>query len=641
MYVDYKKCPDSLHNLTDIEIPTAVKICIMLGLKFNFSLKPNFRTIYHSIAEGIRKYAWRVFFMNKNTNREEMDELTKVCVKIKKSISTTRLRCPIETVLFGANFANDCVKKLKDKKCRNNIAHEYLLEQLEKFLITHKVVIKPSDKNAGVVIMKQEDYECEISRQLNDLNTYIPTTQAHFDYSMQTFRDKAGYLNNIIFKNFRVNLKTFIPNTAQPANFYILPKVHKAYTIFPVGRPICSNVCTVNRGIAILLDAILRPLTVHISTLLIDTPHLLTLIENIKLDQNKKYVIVAADIQAMYQELPIDICKKNCILFFNKFKNVTKFPFEITEQQLSILLNFSLDYSFVKFKTELFFQKRGIQMGNNSSVSVANITAAIELDSLWKSEMIFRRRFIDDILAIVEVTNISTDITEWFNSVFQHPFLKFTLDWSYNEVNFLDLKIMIGTNNEITTSIYSKPMSKHEYLHYYSNHPEHMKKSLPYSCGLRVIRSCSNEEDRSKNLELMFNKFLRRKYPIELIMETKEKLSHLERKVLITPSSSFHHAHINIHDQDIAIMHRQTSQSTNTNNVFFILPFYKLPNFKYTIKSNIENILRKCSSVKLRKLALDLNVNTAFTIPNPISRCITCIEKKKERHHQQSGLQRR
>jgi hypothetical protein len=342
----------------------------------------------------------------------------------------------------------------------------------------------------------------------------------------------------------------------------------------------------------------------------------------------------------MYQELPIDICKKNCILFFNKYKNVTRLPFDITEQQLSLLLDFSLDYSFVQYKTELFFQKRGIQMGNNSSVSVANITAAIELECLWKSEMIFRRRFIDDILAIVDVTNISTDITEWFNSVFQHPFLKFTFDWSFNEVNFLDLKIMISTNNEITTSIYSKPMSKHEYLHYCSNHPEHMKKSLPYSCGLRVIRSCSNEEDRNKNLELMFTKFLRRRYPIQLINETKAKLLQLDRKVLIKPSSSFHHDHIQIHNNDIEVVRRQDSQSTNTNNVFLILPFYRIPKFKYTIKSSIENILRKCSSVKLKQLAFDMNINTAFTIPNPISRCITCIEKKNERHQQQSGLHR-
>ncbi len=138
----------------------------------------------------------------------------------------------------------------------------------------------------------------------------------------------------------------------------------------------------------------------------------------------------------------------------------------------------------------------------------------------------------------------------------------------------------------------------------------------------------------------MFNKFLRRKYPLELIQETKTKLLQLERKMLIRPSSAFHYEHIQMHNAGIAGVKRQSSQLTKETNVFIILPFYQIPNFKYTITKYIKDILSQCNSVKLKKLAFDLNVNTAFTIPNQISRCITCIEKKKERHHQQSGIQR-
>ncbi len=100
-----------------------------------------------------------------------------------------------------------------------------------------------------------------------------------------------------------------------------------------------------------------------------------------------------------------------------------------------------------------------------------------------------------------------------------------------------------------------------------------MKKSLPYSCGLRVLRSCSEEEDINTNLDLMFTKFARQRYPIELLQETKTKLLQLDRKILIKPSPSFHHEHIQMHNTDIPIIPRQPTELRSENNVFVILPF--------------------------------------------------------------------
>lgn len=631
-----KHCPSSVHNLTETVIPPAVQICMLLGLKFNFDLKPDFKKLYYSIAEGIRKYSWRVFFSNRGEDTN-IDELTNVCIKIKKSVSTSKINCPIEAVLFGKNFSHDCVKKLKRIKKTSNPIHDYLVKQLQLFLLQHDVVIKPSDKNAGLVVMKRDDYESEIMRQLTDLGTYIPITSAQFNIALHNFKDKVAHFNNVFFSSLKINLKSIVPKEAKPANFYILPKIHKKYEIFPVGRPICSNVCTINRGIAILLDAILKPLTVHIPNLLIDTPHLLTLLDNITLEEGRKYYLIAADIQAMYQELPINSCKANCLLFFQRYKNVTNFPFEVTERQLSLLLDLSLDYSYIQFKSELFFQKRGIQMGNNSSVSVANITAAVELEDLWKQEMIFRRRFIDDVLVILDVTDFTVNVTEWINESFKHTFLKFTVESSDKQVNFLDLNIRLNDNNTITTSIYSKPMSKHEYLHFHSNHPPHMKKSLPFSCGLRVIRTCSEVSDRVENLNAMFSKFLRRNYPQSLLEETKANLLQLDRKLLIQPSSSFHKQHLQLHNNDIILTDNIPSVHVENNKVFIVIPFHKIPNLKHVMHESVLQAINKCNSVRLKSLAMNFDVNLAFTIPNQTNNIIAAIEKKKESQNEQSG----
>src|SRR5207302_2294728 len=131
-------------------------------------------------------------------------------------------------------------------------------------------------------------------------------------------------------------------------------------------------------------------------------------------------------------------------------------------------------------------------------------------------------------------------INEWISNTFKHSILKITTEHSHNSINFLDLNIKINEDNTISTSLYQKEMSRHEYLHYYSNHPRHMINSLPYSCGLRVIRSCSELNDRTDKLNQMFIKFRRRQYPLTLLENVKERLANLNRIDLITPKSPLH-----------------------------------------------------------------------------------------------------
>ncbi len=481
-----------------------------------------------------------MFFYGKDKDEEKDEQLTGIIIKIRKAINSPKLMCPIENVIFEKSIIDLKARILVNKACKQDSIHEYLIRQLENFMENNDVVIKQSDKNAGLAVMNFNDYKAEILRQLYDLETYIPSTTAHYNMEMERFVDLANYNNKVLFKNFKLRFNLLTPKKYSPAKFYILPKLHKKYTNFPVGRPICSNVNTINRGVSILLDSILRPLTICIPTLLIDTPHVLFLLNNLKLDPNRKYCLVTADIQSMYQELPIPICKNNCIAFFNSHKNNVNIPFNITEPQLKMMLNMCLDFSFIQFDDEIFFQKRGIQMGSNCSVSVANITAAIELQNLWKPEMVFKGRFIDDILCIIDMTDVNVTIEEWLATTFRHNFLKFTHEHSFESINFLDLKISINDNNVIATSLYTKEMSKHEYLHFSSDHPTHMKKSLPYSCGLRVIKTCSNQTDRSAKLCEMFGKFQRRGYPESLLSQTQEKLLNIDRDTLITLSSSFH-----------------------------------------------------------------------------------------------------
>lgn len=67
--------------------------------------------------------------------------------------------------------------------------------------------------------------------------------------------------------------------------------------------------------------------------------------------------MVVADIQNMYTELPVSICRKRCSEIYNEYLHKTSSDsYKVTIPQLNQLLNISLDYSFVEFDNNLYFQ---------------------------------------------------------------------------------------------------------------------------------------------------------------------------------------------------------------------------------------------------------------------------------------------
>ena len=62
-------------------------------------------------------------------------------------------------------------------------------------------------------------------------------------------------------------------------------------------------------------------------------------------------------------------------------------------------------------------------------------------------------------------------------------------------------------------SIYFKETDRHQYLHYQSSHPEHMKRSIVYSQALCLKRKCTFEKDFNQHLFNMKERFLAPGYP--------------------------------------------------------------------------------------------------------------------------------
>ena len=142
-------------------------------------------------------------------------------------------------------------------------------------------------------------------------------------------------------------------------------------------------------------------------------------------------------------------------------------------------------------------------------------------------------RFIDDIFLIC--THGQDALTSFENHLNGCvPSIKFETETSLEEVHFLDVTVNL-TNNNLSTSLYTKPTDAHNYLSFKSCHPKNCKSAIPYSQFLRVCRICSSETDFIKHSREMGHHFLRANYPAKIVQEAFSRGYHKDRASLLNP----------------------------------------------------------------------------------------------------------
>ena len=140
-------------------------------------------------------------------------------------------------------------------------------------------------------------------------------------------------------------------------------------------------------------------------------------------------------------------------------------------------------------------------------------------------------RYIDDMFFVwTHGENKLDEFLERLNSF--HPNLKFTSERSEQEINFLDVTVQLS-NNKFVTDLYCKPTDCHQYLHYNSCHPEHMKKSSVYSQGLRIKSLCSEDTALANHLKDLKSWFCGRGYPENMVTEQLERVKYRNREDLL------------------------------------------------------------------------------------------------------------
>lgn len=199
-------------------------------------------------------------------------------------------------------------------------------------------------------------------------------------------------------------------------------------------------------------------------------------------------------------------------------------------RNITIATEYILKHALVQFNDEVFKQTKGMPMGTNAAVQLANLYVYCFIESnenvkkYIQTKCFFYKRYIDDIFFIWNGSRMELeDFITLLNQT--HLGLKFTGTISENTVPFLDLEISLA-NNQISTKTYQKALNKYLYIPMSSCHPISSKKGFIKGEFIRYIRNSSTVEDFVITANLFTDRLLQRGYSRKFISEAVSNISY-------------------------------------------------------------------------------------------------------------------
>ena len=300
-----------------------------------------------------------------------------------------------------------------------------------------------------------------------------------------------GDLSNDILNYFLVKDPKF-------ARFCLLPKIHKRLPNVP-GRPVILNCGFYTENIPSFLDHHLQLLAQKVNSFIKDTNHFLRKIKSLgQLPEGA--LLCTIGVIGLYPNIP----HEEGLASLRKFLDA-RTEKNVTTETLLELSEIVLKNNIFQFNEKTLKQLRGTAIGMKFAPPYAIIFMADLEERILEDIELQPRiwwRYIDDIFFIWEHGEDSLkQFIETLNAC--HPTIKFTAEWSKEEINFLDVNVRLR-NRQIEPDLHIKSTDTHQFLDSTSCHPYHCKKSIPYSQALRYNKICSDNkkfDQRCNDLE--------------------------------------------------------------------------------------------------------------------------------------------
>ncbi|XP_011407404.1 PREDICTED: uncharacterized protein LOC105314749 [Amphimedon queenslandica] len=387
-----------------------------------------------------------------------------------------------------------------------------------KSLKKSNLVIKPADKNLGIVVMNSNDFVEQCLKQLTS-NTYVRVEtvpeeeiKKKIQNTLVKFKNQFGASNNRLYRFLQPNQKYQTPN------FYGLPKMHKELDVngLPPLRPIVAHNNSLLSNTAKFIDHILQPLAQAYNDYLKNSTQLISYLETSTIPND--IILVTLDVKSLYTSIPQSECLESVRNEMFNHQDLIIFDPDLITHLLSINLN----NNYFEFSKKVFLQVIGTAMGAAFSPTVANIYMSVLIKRFLSStteKPFFFKRYIDDIIMLWPKHQ---DLNNFFNKLNKfHPNIKFTMSQSETTINFLDITIYKGEDfsetNKLSIKTYQKEINRYQYLHFNSNHPIHIFKGLIIGETIRYVRTNSTIIEYKKQIKRFTERLISRGYKINFI----------------------------------------------------------------------------------------------------------------------------
>ena len=582
---------NNITNLSSKDLNATEISVLNKGLTF---VPHNFRLQYNEINNDIQRFERKLqiayFFHRKNKKKNPNTHKR----YFSKSEPLSSIRSTWWPKKLNAHITDFCsVLKQKIKELHTNRCHMHNMSSREikalKNLQENKdIIIKKADKNSGIVVMDRNDYHRKVLEMLNDSSVYSKID----DFDISYVKSEADKLAYELYENDHLSLKQYkyiIGYKPAYPIFYGMPKIHKKNC--PL-RPIVSQISGPTYRINQLIHELLFVAESEIPYLFKDTTAFLNIIQRYK-SVSENTLLVTMDVVSLYTNIPHDEAIEYVSTFYEETLPAwQKYNHKITpipKSNLICLLKFMLEQCTFEFDGLLYKQNYGCPMGAPASVRIANIFMYKLLNNFLRTYTNpvpdFLGRLIDDIFFLCN--HGEEELLYFHNSLNNyHKTIKFELNYSKNNVNFLDTTTYIEENT-IHTKLFIKPTDKKQYLHFTSCHPNHVKRAIPYSQALRYRRIIDDDNILLKELNTLKNKFTSRGYPIDLVTNNINKVHSIDRLATLQYKNTDTTSNKHSNSTFLPLITTYSFKYTNKNN-----------NLKYTLKELWKDLLRDNSKLK-------------------------------------------
>ena len=510
----------AMHDLTTcIKPPANVRALLGLNLKFI----PRKAYTYSDLSESISRFTQSVYIKDYYINNPPIeagpiDDTTS---------SNPKLRIPTHWQPPSWKISKSVVEKTEQftsainnlfikKRTTPNLSRPQL-RLLKHLMKRNDFVIAKADKNLGPCILERDSYiRFALNDHLNCRDTYKKLSKDSALQHMATVRKKV---NSFLYKHRKTltnEEKLFIrKRTAEVEDpfpvLYLLMKVHKQ----PLKtRPVVSCSGSLLHPLGVWLDTALQPIATSLPSFIGSSYDLKEALQNIDI-LPPSALLFTADAISMYTNIDTYRAIGSIRSFLNSIPEFTQMPLTAINYAIDIIMNNNV----FKFGDCFFHQLSGTAMGTPPACCYATIYYAVREKMLlakYKDNLLFYKRYIDDVFAIWNPTNPELSFND-FTKDMNYQSLKWEVNNPSTEVIFLDM-ILYLRDGRIHTKLYEKALNLYLYINPFSSHPPGVLSGLIIGNVLRIYHLCSEPKHRKHYYQQFFTRLRARGYlPSQLL----------------------------------------------------------------------------------------------------------------------------